>query len=59
MEQEDKLCDEVEPVREFTYLGDRVCAGRVRKAAVTASTTRCCWVKFMECGELLYGRRFL
>ena len=26
-------------------------------AAVTA-TTRCGWVKFMECSELLYGRRF-
>ena len=27
------------------------------EAAVTART-RCRWVKFMECGELLYGRRF-
>ena len=27
MEQEEKLCDEVETVREFTYLGDRVSAG--------------------------------
>ena len=26
MEQEEKLCDEVETVREFTYLGDRVSA---------------------------------
>ena len=26
-------------------------------AAVTART-RCGWVKFRECGELLYGRRF-
>ena len=24
MEQEEKLCDDVETVREFTYLGDRV-----------------------------------
>ena len=27
MEQEEKSCDEVETVREFTYLGDRVSAG--------------------------------
>ena len=28
VEQEEKLCDEVETVREFTYLGDRMKAGR-------------------------------
>ena len=27
VEQEEKLCEEVETVREFTYLGDRVSAG--------------------------------
>ena len=27
VEREDKLCDEVEAVQEFTYLGDRVNAG--------------------------------
>ena len=27
------------------------------EAAVTA-ITRCGWVKYRECGELLYGRRF-
>ena len=27
MEQEEKLCDEVETVQEFTYLGDSVSAG--------------------------------
>ena len=54
MEQEEKLCDEVETVREFTYLGDRV---RGCEAAVTVRT-RCEWVMFRECGELLYGRRF-
>ena len=27
------------------------------EAAVTGRT-RCWWVKFRECGELLYGRRF-
>ena len=57
MEQEDKLYDEVETVKEFTYHGDRVSADGGCEAAVTART-RCGWVKFRECGELLYGRRF-
>ena len=53
----EKFCNEVETVREYTYLGDRVSAGGGREATVTART-RCGWVKFMECSELLYGRRF-
>ena len=44
-------------VRELTYLGDKVSAGGGCNAAVTART-RCGWVKFRECGELLYGRMF-
>ena len=58
MEQEDKSCDEVETVSEFTYLGDRVSASGGCEAAVT-DRIRCGCVKFRECGELLYGRRFL
>ena len=58
MEQEEKLCDEVETVREFTYLGDRVSAGGGCEAAVSARI-RCGWVKLRECSELLHGRRFL
>ena len=46
VEQEEKLCDEVETVREFTYLGDRVSAGGGCEAAVTART---------RCGELSLG----
>ena len=57
VEQEEKLCDEVEIVREFTYLGDRVSAGRGCEAAVSART-RYGWGKFRECGELLYGMMF-
>ena len=57
MKQEEKVCDEVETVREFTYLGDRVSAGGGCEAAVTAKTKRGL-VKFRECGELLYDRRF-
>ena len=57
MEQEEILCDEVETVREFTYHGNRVSAGGGCEAAVTARI-RCGCVKFRECGELQYGRRF-
>ena len=55
MEQEEKLCDEVETLRQFTCPGDRVSAGGGCDAAATART-RCEWIKFRECGELLYGR---
>ena len=57
MEQEEKLCDEVETVREFTYFGGRVRASGGCEAAVTAKT-RFGWVRFRECGELMYGMRF-
>ena len=57
VEQEVKLCVDVETVSELTYLCIRVIAGGGWQAAVTART-RCWWVKFWECGELLYGRRF-
>ena len=57
VEQEEKLCDEVETVGEFTYHGDMVSAGGGCEAAVTART-RCGWIEFRECGELLFGRRF-
>ena len=42
---------------EFTYLGDRVNASGGHEAAVTARI-RCRRVKFRECIELLYGRKF-
>ena len=54
MEQEQKLCGNCQRI---TYLGDRVSDGGGCEAAVTART-RCMWVKFRECGVLLYGRRF-
>ena len=57
MEQGEKLCDGVEAVRKFTYLGDRVSAGGGCDAAVTART-RCGWFKFKECFYLLFFRRF-
>ena len=52
MNQEEKLCDDVEKVRVFTYLGDSVGAGGRYKAAMTAKT-RCRLVKLTECGELV------
>ena len=57
MEQEEKLCDKVETVSKFIYLGDRVSVGAGCEAAVTVRA-RCWCVKFRECSELLCGRRF-
>ena len=57
VEHVEKLCDEVETVKEFSYLGDRVSVSGGCRAAVTARA-RFGWVKFRECGELLYGKRF-
>ena len=42
----------METVRELTYLGDRACETAV------IDRTRCGWVKFRECDELLYSKRF-
>ena len=53
-----ELCEEVETVRGFCYLGDRVNASGGCEAAVTART-RIGWVKFRECRELLNSKRFL
>ena len=48
----EELCEEVETLRGFCYLGDRVNAGSGCEAAVT-TRSRNGWVKFRECGELL------
>ena len=57
MEQEEKLCEEVETVKEFTYPGGSVSVGGGHEAAVTARK-RCGWVTLIECRELLHGMRF-
>ena len=57
VEQEVKSCDEVETVGEFIHLSDIVSVGGGCQAAVTARTN-CGWVKFRECGMLLYSRSF-
>ena len=51
------LCDEVETVKGFCHLGDRLNASGGCETAVTARV-RIGWMKFRECGELLLGRRF-
>ena len=56
-ESYEKLCDGVETVSKFTYLGDRLNATDGCETAVTARS-RIGWIKFMECSEILKGRRF-
>ena len=56
--EEEKLCDGVETVKGFCYLGDRLRASGNSEAAVTAGTRRK-WVKFRKCTEMFYGKRFL
>ena len=51
------LRNEVETVKGFCYLGDRLNASGGCETAVT-SRVRIGWMKFRECGELLRGRRF-
>ena len=53
----EEFCEEVETVKSFCDLGDRVNASGGCEAAVTART-RIGWVKFKECGELLNSKRF-
>ena len=52
VEPVEESCEEVETVRGFCYLGDRVNASGGCEAAVRARA-RIDWVKFRECGELL------
>ena len=53
----EKLCDKVETVNGFCYLGDRPNASGGCEAAVTARL-RIGWVRFRECGVLVLGNRF-
>jgi len=57
VEMEEKLCDGIETVKGFCYLGDRLNATGGSEVDVTART-RIGWVKFREYGEVLYGKRF-
>ena len=57
MDSMEKLCDEVETVNGFCYLGGRLNASGGCEAAVTARL-RIGWVRLRERGELLLGNRF-
>ena len=50
----EKLCDEVETVNGFYYLGDRLNANGGCEAEVTARV-RIGWLRFRKCVELLLG----
>ena len=52
-----KLCDGVETVSKFTYLGDRLNATDGFKTTVTAGS-RIGRMKFSECSKIIKGRRF-
>ena len=54
---DEKLCDGVETVSKFTYLGDRLNATGGCEAVVTARS-RIGWMKFRECSKILKGGRF-
>ena len=55
VDQEEKLGDEVETVREF--ICDRLIAGGRCEVAVTGRIG-CGWAMFGKWGELMYGRKF-
>ena len=56
-EQQGVMCDEVEIVKRFCYLGNRLNDSGGCEAAVTAKTRVGC-KKFRECDEMLFGKRF-
>ena len=55
--QEISFFDQVDFVKNFCYLGDRLNASGGSEVALTART-RIGWIKFSEYGELLHGRKF-
>ena len=55
--EEISFFDQVDFVKSFRYLEDRLNASGGSKAAITART-RNGWIKFRECEELLYGKKF-
>ena len=56
-DEELSFFDQVDFVKSFCHLGDRLNASGGSEAAVTART-RIGWIKFRECGEFFYGRKF-
>ena len=56
-DEETSFFDQVDFVKSYCCLGDKSNASGESEAAVTART-RIEWIKFRECRELLYGRKF-
>ena len=52
------MCDELESVKGFCYLCNRLNAIEGHEAAVT-TRTRVGWKKFRKCGEILFRKRFV
>ena len=52
-----RLNDEKETVKGFCYCGNALNASSGFKMMVVART-RIRWIRFQECGEVLYGKRF-
>ena len=50
--QQEVMCNEVETVKEFCYLGNRLNVSGRCEATVTGRT-RLGWKKFRECGEII------
>ena len=51
------MCDEMETVKRFCYLGNRLNVSAGCEATVTART-RVGWKKFRECGAMQFRKRF-
>ena len=56
--EEISFYDQIEFVKVFCCFEDRLNTSGESEAVVTARM-RIGWIKFRECGELLYGRKFL
>ena len=57
MEQEEKLSDVVETVRDFTYVSNMMSVdGESKMYALNAILT--CWRLIRKCGESVYGKGF-
>ena len=55
--EEISFFDQVDFVKSFCYLGDRLNVSSGSEAAIT-TRMRIKWIKFRECEELLHGRKF-
>ena len=55
--EEPSFFDQIDFVKSFCYLGDRLNTSGVSEAAVTGRT-RIGWIKFRECGSYFMGESF-